>query len=133
MALKPEAGVLAGLAVAGVVLAIHQNATPSQADIQALPAGTPDIDKSERKATWMSVGVVSTISLLAKDPTIFVIGSMATVGMALWTRSSNWTESLGGVFKSPSEAAQAGSANTGPAPAETEPYVMFAGGGEFER
>lgn len=125
MALKPEAGVLAGLAVATVVFAVHQNATPSQADIQALPAGTPDIDKAERKATWISAGLVAGISLLAKDPTIFVLGSAATVGMAFWTRNSNYMESIGGRYLSPSEAAQAGSANSGPAPAEVEPYQMF--------
>lgn len=132
MALKPEAGVLAGLAVVTVVFAIHQNATPSQADIQALPAGTPDIDAAERKATWMSALAVSGISLLAKDPTIFIMGSAATVGMALWTRNSNWLEGIGGRFLSPAEQSQAGSANTGPAPVETEPYVMF-GGSEYER
>jgi hypothetical protein len=132
MALKPEAGVLAGLAVATVVFAIHQNATPSQADIRALPAGTPDIDTAERKATWLSAGIVSGISLLAKDPTIFIIGSAATVGMALWTRNSNWAESLGGRFLSPAEQSQAGSANTGPAPMQEQPAVMF-GGSDFER
>jgi hypothetical protein len=132
MALKPEAGVLAGLAVATVVFAIHQNATPSQADIRALPAGTPDIDDSERRATWLSAGIVSGISLLAKDPTIFIIGTAATVGMALWTRNSNWLEGIGGRFMSPSEAGQAGSANTGPAPMTTEPATMFAGS-DFDR
>lgn len=132
MALKPEAGVLAGLAVVTVVFAIHQNATPSQADIQALPAGTPDIEKAERKATWLSAGVVSVVSLLAKDPTIFVLGSGATVAMAFWTRNSNWAESIGGRYLSPSEAMQAGTDNTGPAPVETEPYSMFSGNG-FER
>lgn len=133
MALKPEAGVLAGLAVVTVVFAIHQNATPSQADIQALPAGTPDIDKAERKATWLSAGVVSVVSLLAKDPTIFVLGSGATVAMAFWTRNSNWAESIGGRYLSPSEAMQAGTDSTGPAPVETEPYEMFGGGNGFER
>lgn len=133
MALKPEAGVLAGLAVATVVFAVHQNATPSQADIQALPAGTPDIDVAERKATWISAGMVAGISLLAKDPTIFVIGAAATVGMALWTRNSNWAESIGGRYLSPSEKMQAGTGSTGPAPAETESYEMFQGGNGFER
>lgn len=132
MALKPEAGVLAGLAVGTVVFAIHQNATPTQADIQALPAGTPDIDVAERKATWISAGVVSGISLLAKDPTIFIIGSAVTIAMALWTRNSNWAESIGGRYLSPSEAMQAGTDNTGPAPVETQPYEMFADSG-FER
>ena len=132
MALNPEAGVLGGLAVATVVFAIHQNATPTQADIQALPAGTPDIDAAERRATWISAGVVSSIALVAKDPTIFVIGSVATVAMAFWTRNSNWTESVMGRYLSPSEAMQAGTDQTGPAPVETKPYEMFADSG-FER
>lgn len=125
MGLKPEASVLGGLAVAALVFGIHQQATPTQADIQALPQGTPDIDSAERKATWISVVTVSGISLLARDPGIFIIGSGATIAMALWTRHSNWSESIMGRYLSPSEAMQAGTANTGPAPVETEPYSMF--------
>jgi hypothetical protein len=55
-----------------------------------------------------------------------VIGSAATIAMALWTRNSNWAESIGGRYLSPSEAAQAGTASTGPAPVETQEYEMFA-------
>lgn len=126
MALKPEASTLAGLAVLGLVIGIHQQATPSQADIQALPAGTPDIDSAEKKATWMSVIAVSAISLLARDPGIFLIGSGGVIGLSLWTKHSNYVESTMGRYLSPSEAMQAGTASTGPAPAETEPYQMFA-------
>ncbi len=125
--LKPEAGVLGGLAVMTIVYAIHQQATPTQADIQALPQGTPDIDKKEKQATWMSAATVAGVSLLAKDPTIFVMGSAAAIGLALWTRHSNWTESIMGRYLSPSEAMQAGTENTGPGQVETQPYEMFAG------
>jgi hypothetical protein len=127
MALKPEYSILTGLSVAGVVFAVHSQANPSQADIQALPAGNQDVDQSERKATIMSAGLVSAISLIAKDPTVFVMGSAMVIGLALWTRTSNWKDSamntIGGV-------SQAGSPN---APvettvAETTPYTMFSGG-----
>lgn len=127
MSLAPEASILGGLAVAGVVVGINQVAKPSQADIQALPAGTPDIDRANKTATWLSVLAVSGISLMARDPGIFIIGSVATVGMKLWSDHSNFTESVMGRYLSPSEAMQAGTASTGPAPAETEPYTMFAG------
>jgi hypothetical protein len=133
MALKPEFGIMAGLAVGGVVLAVHTQATPTQADIQAMPAGNKDVDQAERKATIVSVGIVSGISLLAKDPTIFLIGSAATLAMAVWSRHSNWTESAsGGKYLSPAESAAAGSANTGPQMdvhqvSETQPYQMFSG------
>jgi len=125
MALKPEFSVMGGLAVGAIVFAIHSNATPSQADIQALPAGTPDIDRAERNATYLSVGIVAGVSLIAKDPTIFVMGAVMTTAMALWTRHSNWTESIGGKYLTTPEAAAAGTSTTGPAPVETAAYVPF--------
>ena len=125
MALSKEYSLMGALAVAAVVIAVHATFTPTTADIQGMPAGTPDIDSAERKATLLSAGTVAGISLLAKDPTIFVVGSAVTVAMALTTRKANWPESIGGKFLSPSEQASAGSANSGPVMAETEPYEMF--------
>lgn len=128
MALKPEASLMTGLAVATVVFTIHSQATPSQADIQALPAGVPDIDDAEKKATILCVGVVAGISLLAKDPTVFLIGSFATLGMALWTRHSNWKDSASGIIGGVSRA---GSPNTLPeAEVSSEiPYTMMQDNG----
>jgi hypothetical protein len=131
MALKPEFSVMGGLAVGALVFAIHTQATPSQADIQALPAGTPDIDAAERKATIISAGVVAGVSLIAGDPTIFVMGSVITVAMAFWTRHSNYMESVGGKYLTRSEAGASGTSPTGPAPLATESYVPFQN--EFAR
>jgi hypothetical protein len=126
MALKPEASVIGGLAVGALVIGIHQQATPSQADLQTLPAGTPDMDRANKTATWMSVIAVSGISLLARDPGIFLIGATVTIGMKLWSDHSIFTESVMGRYLSPSEAASAGTQSTGPAPMETAPYEPFA-------
>jgi|SRR3954463_3387774 len=124
MALKPEASIMTSLAVAAVVFALHVQATPTQADIQALPAGTKDIDSAERKATIMSVGVVAGISLLAKDPTVFVVGGLFATGMAVWTRHSNWMDSASGIVGGVSRA---GSPNTMPEAevSESVPYTMY--------
>jgi hypothetical protein len=131
MSLKPEASVLSGLAVGAVVFAIHSNFTPSQADMQGLPAGNKDLDRSERQATWLSAGVVAGISLLAKDPTIFVIGSFATVAMAFLTRNAVWTDSVSGIIGAgPGPGQSAVSANdtaTGPAMSDTQAYNMYSG------
>lgn len=89
MALQPSQSVGIGLATAGLVLAIHSQATPSMADIRVGAPNDDQIDRSERAASWMSVGIVSAISLLTKDPTIFIIGGAATVAMAWWTRHGN--------------------------------------------
>jgi ATP-dependent exoDNAse (exonuclease V) alpha subunit len=131
MALKPEFSVMGGLAVGAIVFAIHSQATPSQADIQALPAGTPDIDSAERKATVLSAAVVSGISLIAGDPTIFVMGALMTTAMAVWTRHSNWMESVGGKYLGQAQAAASGTGSAGPEVAETQSYVPFQS--EFAR
>lgn len=89
MALQPSQSVGIGLATAGLVLAIHSQATPTMADIRIGQPNDDQIDRGERAASWMSVGVVSAISLLTKDPTIFIIGGAATIAMAWWTRHSN--------------------------------------------
>src|ERR1700750_3081564 len=96
----PEASIGTGLAVCGLVYAIHANATPSLADMQGLPAGTADVDAAERKATWLSAGTVAAISLIAKDPTVFVLGSAATVALAFLSRHATWTDSKSGPMMS---------------------------------
>lgn len=133
MNLKPGESIGGGLAVAAVVFAIHQNFTPSMADMQGLPAGNTDLDSAERKATWTSAGVVAAISLLAKDPTIFVIGSLATIAMAWMSRNSIHSESTASMISSvPGTVVSANDLSTGPAPATTIPYTMFADtGSEF--
>jgi hypothetical protein len=97
MPLKPEASLGVGLATAGLVFAIHSQATPSIADIRVGQPNDDNIDRSERAASWMSVAVVSAISLVAKDPTIFIIGGAATIAMAWWTRHGNQVNPLTGI------------------------------------
>lgn len=132
MALKPEFSIMGGLAVATIVYAVHANAVPSQADIRALPADTPDIEKAERTASWISAGIVSGVSLIAKDPNIFIMGAAAIVGMAWWTRHSNAVMGTAGRYLSPEDSAKAGGANSGPEMAEVETYEMF-GSSDFVR
>lgn len=127
MALKPEASVMSGLAVAGVVYAVHSNFTPSVADMQGLPAGNKDVDRAERQATWLSVGIVSGVSLLAKDPTIFVIGSAMTIAMAFLTRNAVWTDTKSAIsdLVPGQSAASANELSNGPE-MQTVPYEMFS-------
>jgi len=131
MALKPESSVIGGLAVAGLVYGIHAQFTPSMADMKGLPAGNQDIDKAERQATWLSAAVVSGVSLLTKDPTIFILGASATVAMAFFTRHAVHTEGSALASLMAPGAAQAASANdlaSGPEPVgQSTTYQMFAG------
>jgi hypothetical protein len=130
--LKPEASIGTGLAVAAVVYAIHSNFTPTMADMQGLPAGNADTDAAERKATWLSAGVVAGVSLLAKDPTIFVIGSAMTIGLAWFSRHATWTESKAGpAVGAPGQSAvSANDLATGPQ-MTTADYHMFSTQSQF--
>jgi len=132
MAFSREMSVMGSLATLAAVFAIHQNITPPIADIQGMPAGVADVDVAEKRATLTCIGVVSVVSLLAKDPTIFVVGSAGTFGMSMLTKHANWTEPLtNGRTMTPSEQLSAGSAYTGPEPAEaaTQTYEMFEDAG----
>lgn len=120
MALKPEVSLGMALATVAVTGAIFANALPSNADVRTLDSGNTDIQKAERTATWMSAGAVATISLLAKDPTIFTVGGLAVIGMAWWYRHSDqvdaMTQSATGYASKLSDVGNTGSGIT-PAPA----------------
>lgn len=92
MALKPEMSIMVGLATATMVYAVHQNATPTIADIRVGEPMDPDIESSERGASWASAALVSGVSLIAKDPTIFIIGGAAVILMAWMERHANMVD-----------------------------------------
>lgn len=87
--MKPEVSIGTGLAVAGLVYAIYSNATPPIADIRAGEPGNRDIDASRKLAAWSAVGVVSAVSLIAKDGTVFILGGTMVVMLDWWHRHAN--------------------------------------------
>lgn len=89
MAFKPEVSIGMGLAVATVVHAIHENATPNLSDIKTLPEGNEDVSKSERSATWLSAGIVAGVSLIARDPVIFWFGGVMVIAESWLTKHAN--------------------------------------------
>jgi hypothetical protein len=125
--LEPKASIATSLAVCAIVYGIHTNFTPTVADIQGLPAGNKDIDSSERKATWLSAGVVAAVSLLAKDPTIFILGSGATIALAWMTRQATWTESQSGpAVGNPGQSLVSANDTTDGPQMTTADYHMFS-------
>ncbi|HET7641157.1 MAG TPA: hypothetical protein VFK47_20780 [Ktedonobacteraceae bacterium] len=89
MALKPEVSLGMGAASAALVYAIYQNALPTMADIRTLPANNSDVNATEKHAFVTSLAIVSAISLIAKDATIFIIGGGAAVAMSWMHRHAN--------------------------------------------
>lgn len=89
MGLKPEISLTVGLATATVVYAIQSNAMPSMADVRSLDPDNQDIEATGRTADWMAAGTVAAISLLAKDMTVFIIGSGMVIASSWWRKHSN--------------------------------------------
>jgi hypothetical protein len=86
---KPEVSIPAGLVTAALVYAIFQQATPSYVDLRVNEPNDTAAASAERMATWTAIAAVSGISLLAKDPVIFMIGGIATLALAWSQRHGN--------------------------------------------
>lgn len=94
--LKAEVSIPAALATAAVVYTVYNQATPSIADIRSAPQADDHIEASRKSAAWISAAVVGGISLLAKDPTIFVVGGAMVIAMDWWTRHANQVNPMTG-------------------------------------
>ena len=90
MSLTREASLGVGLACAALVWGIYNVALPTVADQRVGDPADGDLAAAERTATWAAAAVVSGVSLLAKDPTVFIIGGSMVVFMAVWNRHSNF-------------------------------------------
>jgi hypothetical protein len=103
--LKPEVSLPVGLATAAVVYSVYSNATPPMTDIRVGEPGNDHVAKTERAATIASAGIVAGISLVAKDPTIFIVGGAMVIIMSFWTKHSNMvnplTSAIGKVMPEP--------------------------------
>lgn len=87
--LKPETSVMIGLATGALVWSIYSNATPTIADIRVAPPLDPEISGSRKAATITAAGTVAAISLIAKDPTIFIIGGVMVIAADFMHRHAN--------------------------------------------
>ena len=82
MALKPSEQIIVSAAAATAVYGIFQLNAPNLADVKAsAPGGAASLNthKSVKTAVWTSAILVSGLGLLAKDPTIFIVGGLLTV------------------------------------------------------
>jgi hypothetical protein len=94
--LKPEISIPAALALGVAVYGIFQVNLPSVTEVRAADLQNKDVESAERAATWESAGLVATISLIAKDPTIFLVGGLITIGLAWKYRHANMVNPMSG-------------------------------------
>jgi hypothetical protein len=89
MALKPEMSLGASLAVMFLDYGIYQINLPGLADVKSTSPHNQAIDSSRKAATWTAVSAAAALSLLAKDPNIFVFGGGFAVALDWYYRHAN--------------------------------------------
>ena len=91
--LKAEISIPVALATAALTYGVYQLAMPTLADCRAMAPNQPDLAKAERTALILAAGISGGISILAKDSTPFVVGSLFAVGLSWAHRKANQTDS----------------------------------------
>jgi hypothetical protein len=96
MALKADSSILIGLATAAVVYGIYQINLPNTASIRASQSNNQSIESQRMAATWEAAAVVGGVSILAHDPTVFVIGGAVVILLDFTNRHANATNPVSG-------------------------------------
>lgn len=79
MNLKPNEEIQVGALVAAGVYGIFQLNSPNLSDVKAAPPGSQVAHGSVKTAAWTAAVFVSGLAILAKSPTIYVIGGAMIV------------------------------------------------------
>ena len=108
--LKPSEELMVGTVAVGAVAAIYQGFLPNIADIAA--GSTPgqasanQVHGSVRQAVIASETVVAGLAILAKSPTLYVIGTTANVLLAWHYHFANAKNPVTGKLSGPSSQGQ---------------------------
>jgi hypothetical protein len=116
--LKPNEEIVTSAATVASVLAVFQFQAPNMADVRGAKPHNPIVHKSVKTAALTSTILVSGLALLAKSPTLFVVGGL-TIAIEAWTMyHANSVHPQTGQVTVPGQypaASQPGSGGVGPA------------------
>ena len=108
MNLKPSEEIQVSALSVAVVYGIFQLNAPNLADVKASsPGGAASLNthKSVKTAVWTSAVVISALALLAKSPTIFIVGGLMTTAEGWKYYHANASDGTG-KFMAPGQAGQ---------------------------
>jgi hypothetical protein len=94
--LKREVSLGVGLATAALVWGIYQGALPTLAEGRVSDPQDRDLAGAERAASWTAAAAVAGVSLIAKDPTVFILGGSMVVALAWLHRHANHNNPMTG-------------------------------------
>lgn len=110
MALKPEMSLVVAAATGVLVYGIFVVELPSAADVHAATPYNAHVGGSITVAGWTAAAAVAGISLLAKDPTVFVVGGSLAAFLTWRYKHANSVNPATGEVVMPPQ-------NPGPSPA----------------
>lgn len=90
--LKPSEEIMTSAFTAVAVYSIFQVNTPKLADVKASKPGNVNVYRNTKIATWTAAAVVSGLAILAKSPTVFVVGGLVTAAEAWKLHYANNTQ-----------------------------------------
>lgn len=99
--LKPEISLGASLAVMALDFGIYKINMPALADVKASPAHIQAVDSSRKASAWTAIAASAGISLLARDPNIFIFGAGFAVALDWYFRHANYTDPANGAVTLP--------------------------------
>jgi hypothetical protein len=109
MALKPEASLGASLAMMALDFGIFQLHLPNTADIRNSPPHNSVFASSTKAAAWTAITASAALSLLARDPNMFIFGGGFAAALAFYYKHANMTHpGTGEVTLPPAGGAQPG-------------------------
>lgn len=87
--LKPEGSITLGAAVAAMTYGVYTYSLPDLATVHATLPHDTAIESGRKRAAWTSAVVVSTVSLMTKDKTVFVLGGLMVLALDWHARHAN--------------------------------------------
>ena len=82
--LKPEVSIGVGLATAALVWGTYNHFMPTVVENRALGFNDPHLESTERQASWTAAAIVAGVSIVAKDPVVFILGGAMVIILG-WT------------------------------------------------
>lgn len=111
--LKPENSLVAGLAVVGLVTADYALHVGSVGTVHMTDANNDAAEALRKKAGWSAFALVAGVSLLARDPNIFILGSATIIVWEASIRHSLMANPDTGKIELPAPSAYAPAQATG--------------------
>lgn len=99
--LKPEGSVMGAVATMGLVFAVYEMNVGPIAQAHASDPNHPSLESSRKKAGWISLALVSALTLITKDGNIGVLGYGSIIGMEVAYRHAIMTNPDTGYMQAP--------------------------------